>query len=111
MQLRQSLATAVAAGVTKNTATGVGSHGRRKHRHRRRLPPASAYPRWALKCMKVMHCTKDIDAAIKIIKDKKKKLQAEEDTLQEKRRYRLMRLGYRLMHLGCSRTRARLKKD
>jgi len=61
--------------------------------------------------MKVMHCTKDIDAAIKIIKDKKKKLQAEEDTLQEKRRYRLMRLGYRLMHLGCSRTRARLKKD
>ena len=111
MQLQQSLATAIAAAVTENTATGVGSHGRRKHRHRRQLPQASAYPRWALKCMKVMHCTKDIDAAIKIIKDKKKKLQAEEDTLQEKRRYRLMRLGYRLMHLGCSRTRARLKKD
>ena len=100
MQLQQSLATAIATGVSENTAIGVGSHGRRKHRHRRRLPPALAKARRALKSMKVMQGTKDLATAIKIINDKKKKLQAEEEKLQEKRRKHLDKFGYRFMRLG-----------
>ena len=100
MQLQQSLATAIATGVSEKTATGVGSHGRRKHRHRRRLPPALAKARTALKSMKVMQGTKDLATAIKIIKDKKKKLQSEEDKLHEKRCKHLDKFGYRLMLVG-----------
>ena len=100
MQQQQPLATVIATGVNENTAAGVGSHGRRKHRHRRRLPTALAKARTALNSMKVMQGTKDLATAIKIIKDKKKKLQAEEEKLQEKRRKHLDKFGYRLMLLG-----------
>ena len=89
LELQQQLGAASAA-------TGVSSHRRRKHCHRRRLPPVSAKTLKALKSMKHMQAMKYIASARKTIKGIRKTLQAHAVKLTRSSSLRC-NLGYRMM--------------